>query len=228
MSNPLAEYLSALEARDALEKAHEEYINACMYSLYRRRCNLRKSLECSDTKLADRTAALANQTSSTEEPSPSPSVSTKAVNPKGKGPAAPDISSPSTLAQLRSELATTQRTRGDLETQLSTLTAELSALKTTDTAQRQRIDQLEKTKAALERRGKDRVDELKGKGKFVEEIQDEMVALNLQLNVAEQEKERLKKENEELTQRWVKRMEEEARRMNERSGWEDQGRSKKK
>lgn len=30
MSNPLAEYLSALEARDAREKAHEEYINACM------------------------------------------------------------------------------------------------------------------------------------------------------------------------------------------------------
>jgi hypothetical protein len=57
------------------------------------------------------------------------------------------------------------------------------------------------------------VDELKGKGKFVVEIQDEMVALNLQLNVAEQERERLKKENEELTQRWVERM--------------DQGRRKK-
>jgi hypothetical protein len=71
------------------------------------------------------------------------------------------------------------------------------------------------------------VDELKGKGKFVVEIQDEMVALNLQLNVAEQERERLKKENEELTQRWVERMEQEAKKMNERSGWEDQGRRKK-
>jgi hypothetical protein len=29
MSNPLAEYLSAIEARDAREKAHKEYINAC-------------------------------------------------------------------------------------------------------------------------------------------------------------------------------------------------------
>jgi hypothetical protein len=29
MSNPLAEYLSAIEARDVREKAHEEYINAC-------------------------------------------------------------------------------------------------------------------------------------------------------------------------------------------------------
>jgi hypothetical protein len=182
-----------------------------------------ENLHYPDTKLADRTAAQANQTSSTQEPSPSPSVSTKTLTPKGKAPATPDISSPSPIAQLRSELATTQRTRSALETQLNTLTAELSALKATDTAQRQRIDLLEKTKAALERRGKDRVDELKGKGKFVEEVQDEMVAMNLQLNMAEQEKERLRKENEELTSRWVSRMEEEARRMNERSGWEDQG-----
>jgi hypothetical protein len=29
MSNALAEYLSAIEARDAREKAHAEYINAC-------------------------------------------------------------------------------------------------------------------------------------------------------------------------------------------------------
>jgi hypothetical protein len=58
----------------------------------------------------------------------------------------------------------------------------------------------------------------------VEEIQDEMVALNLQLNMAEQESKRLRKENEELTRRWVSKMEEEARKMNKEMGWEDQGR----
>jgi hypothetical protein len=47
-----------------------------------------------------------------------------------------------------------------------------------------------------------------------------MVALNLQLNMAEQEKERLRKENEELTRRWVKKMEDEAARMNAQMGWE--------
>jgi hypothetical protein len=36
MSNPLAEYLSAIEARDAREKAHEEYINACKYNALRK------------------------------------------------------------------------------------------------------------------------------------------------------------------------------------------------
>jgi hypothetical protein len=54
-----------------------------------------------------------------------------------------------------------------------------------------------------------------------------MVALNLQLNMAEQEKERLKKENDELTRRWVSKMEEEASRMNAQMGWEEHGGQRK-
>jgi chromosome segregation ATPase len=185
-------------------------------------------LMCIDTKLADNTAQLAPLTSSAEEPTPTSNPSTKATTSKGKGPATTtDVSSPSAVAQLRSELAITQRTRGDLESQLSTLTAELSALKASDTQQKQRIEQLEKMRTALERRSKDKAEELKGKGRLVEEVHDEMVSLNLQLNMAEQEKEKLRKENEELTKRWVKKMEDEARKMNERSGWEDQTRRKK-
>jgi hypothetical protein len=42
----------------------------------------------------------------------------------------------------------------------------------------------------------------------VEDIQDEMVALTLQLNMAEQEKEKLKRENEDLTKRWMQKMQE--------------------
>ncbi|KAF1918574.1 autophagy-related protein 16 [Ampelomyces quisqualis] len=207
MSNPLAEYLSAIEARDAREKAHEEYINAY-------------------TKLADRTATLPNQAApAADDGASTPPVSTKTVRPgtpnAKPGATLAEISSPSSLAQLRSELAATQRTRGELETQLSATNAELTALKASDTLQRQRIAQLEKVRANLERRGKDRVDELRGKGKFVEDIQDEMVALTLQLNMAEQEKESLKKENDDLTKRWVQKMEEEARRMNDRMGWDD-------
>jgi hypothetical protein len=34
----------------------------------------------------------------------------------------------------------------------------------------------------------------------------------------------LRRENEELTRRWVGKMEEEAKSMNERSGWGEQGR----
>lgn len=127
------------------------------------------------------------------------------------------------LAQLRSELAATQKTRSSLEAELISLNASLTALQASDTHHKQRIAQLEKHRAHLERRGKDKQEELKGKGRFVEEVQDEMVALNLQLNMAEQEKERLRKENEELTRRWVSKMEEEASRMNAKMGWEEQG-----
>ncbi|OAL00176.1 autophagy protein 16 [Phaeosphaeriaceae sp. SRC1lsM3a] len=209
MSNSLADYLSAIEARDAREKAHEEYINAY-------------------TKLADRTATLASQTSPDgEDTATTPTASTKTVRPdtsKGKAPTpSADASKPSSLAQMRSDLAATQRTRSELETKLNTATTELATLKATDSLQKQKIAQLEKVRVNLERRGKDRVDELRGKGKFVEDIQDEMVALTLQLNMAEQEKEKLKKENDDLTRRWVKKMEEEASKMNDRMGWEDHG-----
>ncbi|KAI8942972.1 hypothetical protein NX059_001011 [Plenodomus lindquistii] len=183
MINPLADYLSALEARDAREQAHAQYVNAY-------------------TKLADRTAASAGGARNTAAP------------PAG-------MSSPASDAQLRSELAATQRTRGELEAKLRALSAEVSILKASDAQQKQRIEQLERAKTALERRGKDRADELKGKGRFVEEVQDEMVALNLQLNMAEQERERLKKENDELTRRWMHKMEDEARKMNDRMGWDE-------
>lgn len=151
------------------------------------------------------------------------------MTPKGKGksPATTDVAPSSAVAQLRSELAATQRTRSDLEGRLRTISAELAALKTTDAEQRRRIEQLEKMRTVLERRARDTAEELKGKGRLVEEVHDELVALNLQLNMAEQEKEKLRKENDDLTKRWVKRMEEEAKKMNERSGWEDQSRRTK-
>jgi hypothetical protein len=44
MSNPLAEYLSAIDVRDAREKAHEEYINACKCYCWRILCFFRS--EC--------------------------------------------------------------------------------------------------------------------------------------------------------------------------------------
>lgn len=130
---------------------------------------------------------------------------------------------------MRAELASTQRTRSELETKLSAQATELSGLKTTDAEQKKRIAQLERIKEQLERRTKDRAEELKGKGKFVEDLHDEMVALNLQLNLAEQEKDKLKKENEELTKRWVEKMEQEAKSMNEinERGWRDGSERKK-
>jgi len=191
MSDALAAYLSALAARDAREQAHTEYVHACKCA---------RSIPCApltrpDTRLADRTAAAARKPS-------------------------PETAAPAADADLRSELASTQRARGELEARVDSLAADLAACRTSEGQHKQRIAQLEKAKTALERRGKDRADELKGKGRFVEEVQDELVALSLQLNMAEQAQQRLQRENEELTRRWMAKMEDEARKMNDDMGWD--------
>lgn len=129
---------------------------------------------------------------------------------------------------MRQELASTQRIRSELESKLSLQDKEMQDFKATDTAQKQRIAQLEKAKEQLERRVRDRADELKGKGKFVEDVQDEMVALNLQLNMMEKENEKLKRENEDLTRRWMEKMEAEASKMNEGNEREERRGSRRK
>src|SRR4051794_67405 len=95
----------------------------------------KKNSSSTDTRLADRTTNLAYDASAAE-PNPSSSASTKTLAPKGKGPATADDASSSAVAQLRAELASTQRTRGDLEIQLRTLSAEVSTLKDSDTQQK--------------------------------------------------------------------------------------------
>ena len=72
----------------------------------------------------------------------------------------------------------------------------------------------------LERKVRDRDEELKEKAGLVESTQDEMVALGLQLNMAEQRKEKLETENQDLVDRWMKRMGEEADRVNRDSKWD--------
>lgn len=51
------------------------------------------------------------------------------------------------------------------------------------------------------------------------DAQDEMVALGLQLNIAEQKSERLERDNKELLGRWMEFKGKEAERMNEVSRW---------
>lgn len=83
-----------------------------------------------------------------------------------------------------------------------------------------RVEELQREKAVLERKLRDREGELRGKNRLVQDVQDELVSLNLQLNMAEQKSEELGRENQELVERWVKYKEKEAERMNDMSKWE--------
>ena len=99
------------------------------------------------------------------------------------------------------------------------LSASLKTLQLRSKASATQIAQLTRQKTDVERRLKDRDDELRGKTKLAEDAQDEMIALGLQLNLSEEKADKLKTENEELVQRWMKRMGEEADRVNRDSNW---------
>lgn len=184
--------------------------------------------EASDTKLADRTATLeargvAPIPSAPSSPLPSTSkASERASTPTRSKTALPqevDISPGDNIARIRADLATTQKARSVLHTQVEDLTASLKTLQLQSKTSAVQIAQLTRQKVEVERRLRDRDEELRGKTKLAEDAQDEMVALGLQLNLSEEKAEKLKTENDELVQRWMKRMGEEADRVNRDSNW---------
>jgi chromosome segregation ATPase len=176
-----------------------------------------------DTALADRTAQLLRQ----------PPPATTSVHPDAQSQTLPSHERNSTpakgkeretnpselLGTLRADLATTQRARSTLQAQLADLTAELSAVSIQQRSSQSQVTALTKQVLDTERKLQDRDEELRGKSKLVEQAQDEMVALELQFNLAEQRSEKLEKENKELVARWMKRMGEEAERVNRDSRW---------
>ncbi|UKZ79448.1 autophagy protein 16, interacts with Atg12p-Atg5p [Trichoderma virens FT-333] len=99
------------------------------------------------------------------------------------------------VAQLRLDLAEALRSKGVAEDSKS-------------------IRDLTGERTTLATKVNDREYELREKRKLVEQVQDEMIALNLQLSMAEKERDRLKKENRELIDRWMQRMGQEADAMN--------------
>ena len=118
---------------------------------------------------------------------------------------------------MRQDLARAQQERTELQSRLDTVTKELEALKTKSIVANKKISQLTVSVGHLTMKLRDREEELKGKAKLVENVQDENVTLNLQLNMAEEQSQKLRKENQELVDRWMARMGKEADRMNDES-----------
>lgn len=121
----------------------------------------------------------------------------------------------SVTAQLRQDLAKSQQERSDLQIRLDAALKELETLKGRGRVDGKRMHQLNASLSQLTIKLKDREEELRGKAKLIENVQDENVTLNLQLNMAEEQSGKLKKENKELVDRWMARMGKEADRMNE-------------
>lgn len=219
MTDWLQQYSSALEARDAHEQAHKPYIDACR-CFHSDHAPPPQVDVRSDTALADRTAQAAANETLAGPASPSPSADRTSLPTRGKPGKEPELAAPDDLASLRTDLANTQKARASLQTQLQELTAQLTGLTTQQRASQAQTTVLTRQKAELERKLRDRDEELRGKSKMVEQAHDEMVAQGLQLNLAEDRSAKLEKENRELVDRWMKRMGEEAERVNRDSKWE--------
>jgi chromosome segregation ATPase len=168
--------------------------------------------------MADRSAQLASAPSSDAKPVEAPTVPPPIVGRKGSGATTnPPTAQSEPDAQLRIELGKAQQERVELQARLDRATKDLEKLRSRSKVDSKRITQLTSELSQLSVRVRDRDDESRGKAKLLDNVQDELVTLNLQLNMAEDEVKRLRRENQELVDRWMKRKGEEADKMNEDS-----------
>lgn len=173
------------------------------------------------TKLQDQWAQLQQRQgarAAEDEPEqanpPPPSIVGRGLR-RVTSPPAPTASESASLAQLRQDLAKSQQERGEMSTKLEVALRELDTLRGKARVDVKRINQLNAQVSQLAVKLKDREEELRGKAKLIENVQDENVTLNLQLNIADEQAENLKSENKELVDRWMARMGQEADQMNE-------------
>ncbi|KAI9793868.1 MAG: hypothetical protein M1816_007120 [Peltula sp. TS41687] len=229
-----AEYMQALRARDVYEKA-----NHSLFLTFH--IHIRSSTPCKrspDTTLADRTAALLllgnhsnNQPAHTVDAVKNPTstatttaaaaAAAAAASPgdiKGKASSAAAAAAAAAEAtRLRRDLAEAQRSKAALDGRLKRCSEELERTKKTAASSSRRVEELSAERMSLIRAVRDRDEELKEKAKLFQNVQDEIISLNLQLNVAERRAQDLQVENKELVDRWMARMGREADALNDAS-----------
>ncbi|KAM3495409.1 hypothetical protein MY3957_001220 [Beauveria namnaoensis] len=197
MSNWREEYLVSLKESEINNPVNMELVQTC-------------------SQMADRISALEAERASLQARVLPSSSSSSSIT--GKLP--PDAAAPrpghddATTTQLRHDLAEALRAKGATETRLRAAEEELAKLRVKTKEDARSVRDLTSERTALTTRLKDREYELREKRKLVEEVQDEMITLNLQMSVAEKERDKVKKENKELVDRWMKRMAQEADAMN--------------
>ncbi|CAK7210632.1 autophagy protein 16, interacts with Atg12p-Atg5p [Sporothrix curviconia] len=188
MPNWRDEYLASIEAADATDPASSLLIAAC-------------------STLQDQVAALQAENALLRS---SPGAAAAAVSKERHG----DAEAYRSDAQLRVDLTEALRSQGKFESRLKAAQQELETLRIKTRNDAKSIRTLTAERNALAIKVRDRDEELHGKSKLVEDVQDELIALNLQLNIAEQQRDKIKKENKDLVDRWMRRMGQEAEAMN--------------
>ncbi|KAL2753274.1 hypothetical protein ACRALDRAFT_1094813 [Sodiomyces alcalophilus JCM 7366] len=173
------------------------------------------------SQLADRVAALeaekdvlAARAAAAGTASETPKSSRKSREPPPSTANASDTTSDPAIAQLRFDLAEALRSRGALQARLKKAEDEVAELRAKTKSDARAVKELSADRATLLTKLRDREHEIREKRKLVEHVQDEMITLNLHVAMAEKERDKVKKENAELVDRWMKRMAQEADAMN--------------
>lgn len=206
MDEALQQYMANVEATQRRDHADAEIINQYT-QLADRKIAAEARSRALEAELADLRAS---------------SSQTQAQDAKGKAwiskktPASTEPAEPTgATAQLRQQLAEAQKARALLETEV----AKLPGLQSSNASQNRQLITLEKEILSLKRRISDKDEEIREKQKLAERVQDDMISLTLEVNMAEERAGRLKKENKELVDRWMKEMGSRADTQNKESGW---------
>ncbi|KAK2824765.1 hypothetical protein FQN49_007496 [Arthroderma sp. PD_2] len=202
MSTWREEYSTALRIRDQREKA-----NISVFDAY--------------TRLADRSGTLERDRAEAVRYAKGASKSKLPASPQDKKPSGLDESTPPSgsdpLLIANQDLAAAQKSREELSNKLEHAMAKLDRLTKKVHAETQRAADLAVERTQLQVRLKDRDEELRGKAKLLDDVQDELVSVNLQFNMAEERSKRFEEENQQLVDRWMARMGQEAEAMNKAS-----------
>ncbi|PHH77863.1 hypothetical protein CDD80_133 [Ophiocordyceps camponoti-rufipedis] len=202
------EYLASFKDVERQNPVNMELVQACSEM-----ADYISALEADKASLESRAAKSSASVSRSSKSTPT-TTTIAAASRSQPDTAQPSSQDSTAVAQLRLDLAETLRSKGVAETRLRAAEAELGKLRSQAKTDGRAIKELSADRTALTLRVKDREHELREKRKLLEQVQDEMITLNLQVSMAEKERDKVTKENKELVDRWMRRMAQEADAMN--------------
>ncbi|TGO68325.1 hypothetical protein BOTNAR_0026g00120 [Botryotinia narcissicola] len=203
------DYIKALQDRDEREQTSYQRFDPSFIDAY---------TQLHDKVSAQTAAAAVNDTSSTSAKPSSLSSSATSQKAISKNAIQTQSSTSSEVLQLRASLSEALRSSSHFQSRLKITETSLQALRTKSASVSKQLETLTRERNILERKIRDRDEELRAKTKGFHDVQDEMISLNLQLNIAEQNEKRAKAENKELIDRWMAKKGREADEMNKRFG----------
>ncbi|POS88438.1 hypothetical protein EPUL_000042 [Erysiphe pulchra] len=178
----------------------DEYLNALKESEKKKK----SSYSQIDDKLIDAFTILLDHTASLEAHKAAENSTKNQVEPQ-------NLSAPrkgNEILLAKSELAEALRSNGQICSRLKAAEADLTRLREKNKFDVNTVEELSKERLSLTQKLKDRDEELRGKTKLLDVLDDsydEIVSLNLQLNMSEQKVKDLKSENQFLVDRWMAR-----------------------